>query len=278
MKRLATILLFLAGCGQTGGDVVELAFFARGTEAAPFVKDGWEVTLSEATLGFGSIFFCTTESAIPDRCEVAILEFLDGVTLDGLDPSAQGVGGLFGTTGTINTAFFNYGIVWLLTVPVPRALPGVPGGPAPVPFENANYVPGGHSGRFRGTATCVSGPDVCCPDEDACPATYAFEAFVDVVPGVRGDPAINGARTNVQIGEDPVSLTITFDPNAWWRIVDYGRLASLADAAGEVVLGPDDPDYNAIVIAMSGNPLPSFTWSSPPPPPDTTPQAKEKNP
>ncbi|MGB5812313.1 MAG: hypothetical protein WBG86_17375 [Polyangiales bacterium] len=264
MKRLATLLLLSFGCGQTTGDLVEVPFAGRGTEPASFVKDGWEVTLTEATLGFGSIFFCATESSSPSRCEVAILEFRDGVTLDGLDPAIQPIGDLFGTTGSINTAFFNYGIVWLLTEPQPRALAGTPGGPAAVPFESADYVPGGHSGRFRGSAICVDGAEVCCPTADACPSSYTFEAFVDVLPGVRGDPTINGARTSVEITEDPVSLTVTFDPNAWWQIVDYARLAALAVDSGEAVLGPSDPDYNAIVIAMSGNPLPAFRWESSP--------------
>jgi hypothetical protein len=264
MTRLAAlfVLTLLTGCGQTQGQFVEAPFAGRGTEATAFVKDGWEVTLSEATIGFGSIFFCATESSSPDRCEVAILEFREGVTLDGLDPSMQPIGELFGTTGDINTAFFNYGIVWLLTEPLPMALDGAPGGPAAVPFESPTYNPRGHSGRFEGTANCIDGPEVCCPDADTCPASYRFEAFVDLIPGTRGVPTINGLDTRVTIGAEPVSLTVTFDPTAWWQVVDYGRLASLEDGSGTVVLGRDDPDYSAVVIAMSGNPPPTFTWST----------------
>jgi len=264
MNRLAAlaVLTLLIGCGQTSGTFVDVPFAGQGTEATAFVKDGWQVALSEATVGFGSIFFCATESSSPDRCEVAILEFRESVTLDGLDPSIQPIGELFGTTGVINTTFFNYGIVWLLTEPLPAALDGVPGGPAAVPFESPSYSPGGHSGRFEGTATCIEGPDVCCPEAETCPQSYRFEAFVDVIPGVRGEPTINGLRTSVTIGAEPVSLTVTFDPTTWWQIVDYGRLANLDDGSGTVVLGPDDPDYNAVVIAMSGNPPPTFTWST----------------
>jgi hypothetical protein len=103
---------------------------------------------------------------------------------------------------------------------------------------------------------------VCCPEADTCPDSYRFEAFIDVIPGVRGEPTINGLGTSVTIGTEPVSLTVTFDPTAWWQIVDYGRLASLDDGSGTVFLEPGDPDYSAVVIAMSGNPPPTFTWST----------------
>ena len=103
---------------------------------------------------------------------------------------------------------------------------------------------------------------MCCPEAETCPENYRFEAFVDVIPIVRGAPTVNGLRTSVTIGAEPVSLTVTFDPTAWWQRVDYGRLAGLDDGSGTVVLGPDDPDYNAIVSAMGGNPPPTFTWST----------------
>ena len=57
-------------------------------------------------------------------------------------------------------------------------------------------------------------------------------------------------------------LTVTFDPNAWWQSVDFARLASLDDGSGRVVLGPEDPDYSALVISMTANELPAFTWST----------------
>ncbi|MEM9727108.1 MAG: hypothetical protein AAF997_00885 [Myxococcota bacterium] len=262
MRWLAIAFALCAGCGQTGGEFVDVPFSGQGTAPEPFVSDGWEVLLSQATLGFGPIFFCTTESPDPRRCDPAILEFRDGVTLDGLDPNEQFIGELFGTTGTINTAFYDFGIVWLLTIPLAQALAGVPGGPASVPFEAPNYVPGGHSGRFFGSATCIEGPEVCCPEADTCPTSYEFEAFVDVVPGTRGRPTINGVEAPVTITPEPVSLLITFDPNAWFQTVNYGRVAALVDESGLAALGPADPDYNNIVIAMSGNPFPTFTWST----------------
>lgn len=262
MRWLGIILALCVGCGQTGGEFVDVPFSARGTAPEPFLSEGWEVLLSEATIGFGPIFFCTTTSPSPDRCDPAILEFRDGVTLDGLDPSEQPIGELFGTTGTINTAFYDFGITWLLTIPLPEALAGVPGGPAAVPFDAPNYVPGGHSGRFFGTATCVDGPEVCCPDAETCPTSYEFEAFVDVIPGTRGRPTINGVEAPVTITPEPASLLIGFDPNAWFRVVNYGRVAELVDDSGLAALGPADPDYSAIVNAMSGNPFPTFTWST----------------
>ena len=256
------LLALMLGCGETGGSFVELPFAGQGTPPETFVKGGWAVTLTEATLGFGPIFFCATASAQSSRCEVAVLEYLDGVTLDGLDENRQPIGALSGTTGTVRTAFFDYGIVWLLTRPLPEALAGVPGGPAVVRSQSSSYVPVGHSGRFVGTAVCIDTPETCCPDADDCPTSYTFEANVDVLVANAGTPAVNGARTEQEITTGPLSLTMRFDPNAWWETVDFARLAALDDGSGEVLLSPSDPDYSAIVAAMTANALPTFSWSS----------------
>ena len=79
---LAFLSLLVLSCGETPGAFVEIPFAGQGTAPETFTKDGWEVTLAEATLGLGSIYFCATESALSSRCEVAVLEYLDGVTLD----------------------------------------------------------------------------------------------------------------------------------------------------------------------------------------------------
>jgi hypothetical protein len=260
---LGVLALLAASCGQTAGNFVEVAFEARGTSAATFTKGGWAVTLSRARLGFGPIFFCATESALSNRCEVSVLEFLDGVTIDGLDPSLQPVGLLYGTTGTVRTAFFNYGIVWLLTQPLPEALPGVPEGPAVVRPESSSYEPMGHSAQFLGTATCVEGATTCCPGAAICPPSYEFDARIDVLVVNPGTPAVNGVRTFQEITTAPRKLTVTFDPNAWWQSVDFGRLAASDDGSGRVVIGPQDPDYSALIISMTANQLPTFAWSGP---------------
>lgn len=264
MTRLIqlAVLLLLAACGQTQGQFVEIPFEGAGTAPETFVKDGWEVTLDNATLGFGPIYFCATASSQFERCEVAIAEYLEGTTLDGLDPSPQPIGIVNGTTGTIRTAFFDYGIVWLLTSPLPEALEGVPGGPAVVRFESSSYVPVGHSAQFTGTATCVADPATCCPDASVCPTEYAFEANVDVLVLNRGTPAVSGVETFQEITTEPRVLTVSFDPNAWWQSVNFGRLAALDDGTGNVVVMPEDPDYSALVIAMTVNELPTFTWTT----------------
>ncbi|MBT8480294.1 MAG: hypothetical protein HKP36_01785 [Myxococcales bacterium] len=257
----ALLLFLLSACGETTGGFVEIPFAGQGTAAQSFTKDGWEVTLSDATLGFGPIYFCATESALSSRCEVAILEYLEGSKLDGLDPSSQPIGSLYGTTGTVRTAFFDYGIVWLLTKPLPEALAGVPEGPAVVRSESSSYVPKGHSAQFAGTASCVAEPATCCPGAASCPTSFAFEANVDVLVANPGTPAVNGVRTSQEITSEPRTLTVTFDPNAWWQSIDFARLAALDDGTGSVLLEPDDPDYSALVIAMTANELPQLTWT-----------------
>jgi hypothetical protein len=264
MTRLLPFALvaLLAACGQTQGTFVEIPFEGAGTAPGTFTKDGWEVALSSATLGFGPIYFCATDSQSPERCGVAIAEYLEGATLDGLDPAPQPIGLIEGTTGIVRSTFFDYGIVWLLTSPVPEALEGVPGGPAVVRSESASYVPFGHSAQFAGSATCVADPATCCPDASVCPAAYAFEANVDVLALNRGTPTVFGVETFQEITTDPRTLTITFDPNAWWQTVDFGRLAALDDGTGNVLVTQDDPDYSALVIAMTLNELPTFTWTT----------------
>ena len=194
---LSVLVVVAASCGQTSGAFVDIPFEGQGTAAETFDKDGWEVTLSEATLGFGSIFFCATESSLFSRCEAAVLEYLDGVTLDGLDESPQTIGSLFGTTGNVRPAFFDYGIVWLLTKPLPEALAGVPEGPAVVRSESSSYVPKGHSAQFSGTASCVADSETCCPGATSCPPSFAFEANVDVLVANPGTPAVNGVRQRI---------------------------------------------------------------------------------
>ena len=68
-----------------------------------------------------------------------------------------------------------------------------------------------------------------------------------------GIPAVRGVRTTAEITTEPLQLTVAFDPNAWWQSVDFTRLAELDDGSGLVILGPDDPDYSALIIAMTAN-------------------------
>lgn len=264
MRQALTILissLLLTSCGETSGEFVEIPFEVQGTAPRSFIKGGWEVLLEEAQVGFGPIYFCTTKSSNSSRCSTAQLEYLDGFTVEGLDPSAETVGQLFGTAGQVHTSFFDYGVVWLLTQPQPEALAGVPGGPATVPSGDPSYVPRGHSGRFVGTATCVADEETCCPGALSCPREYRFIGNIDVLVATAGTPAVNGVRTEQRVGSEPLRLTMQLDPNAWWEVVDYGRLASLDDGSGTVLLSADAPDYSALIQAMTSSSIPSFTWA-----------------
>lgn len=262
---LGTCLIVLIGCTDTGRTFVELPLQARGVDVPTFAKDGWGIELTRADIGFGPIYICATASANTEFCEAATLEFIGGATIDGLDGNPQPVGQLFGTTGVVRSSFFDYGITWLLTQSEPVANDGVPGGPASVPIDDSDYVPQGHSARFAGTATCTGDPATCCPDDPGdCPSSYAFEANVDIVVLNPGTSAVNGVDTDQRITTEPLGLTLRFDPVAWWQQVDFARLAALDDDSGDpVVLDANEPDYSALVIAMTSNSLPTFEWSSP---------------
>ena len=265
LLAIGVCLLALTGCTDTGLNFVELPFEATGVDDATFTKDGWDVELTQADIGFGPIYICATASANTEFCEAATLEFIEGTTVDGLDASPQSIGQLFGTTGAVRSSFFDYGIVWLLTKAEPEALDGVPAGPAVVPVDDSDYVPQGHSAQFAGVATCSADPATCCPDDPGdCPASYDFVANIDIVVLNPGTSAVNGVDLDQVITEEPLKLTLRFDPVAWWQQVDFARLASLDDGSGDpVLLDPDDPDYSALIIAMTSNALPVFEWSSP---------------
>jgi hypothetical protein len=108
----------------------------------------------------------------------------------------------------------------------------------------------------------VADPETCCPEATSCPSSFAFEANVDVLVANPGTPAVNGVRTFQEVTGEPRVLTVTFDPNAWWQSVDFARLAALDDGSGSVQLEPNDPDYSALVIEMTANGLPNFTWTA----------------
>ncbi len=266
MKRLSILLglLALAGCTDTGLTFVTVPVEAQGATESTFVQDGWSVVLTKAELGLGPLYLCATAGANTEFCEAATLEFLKGTTIDGLDPAPQAIGELLGTTGTVRSAFFDYGIPWLLTQTEPMALEGVPGGPATVPVDDSDYVPAGHSARFSGSATCTGGAAVCCPDNpDDCPATFDFQANLDIVALGPGNAAVNGVETEWLVTESPVKLTLRFDPLAWWQEVDFARLAALDDTSSNpVTLDAQGADYAALVISMTSSAVPAFEWTT----------------
>ena len=68
----AALLASLSACvADTGQSTVTLPISAEGTAPAPFVADGWTVTLAKAELAFGAAYFCATAAADARLCETA---------------------------------------------------------------------------------------------------------------------------------------------------------------------------------------------------------------
>jgi hypothetical protein len=233
--RFSSLLLCLLGaCGDTGQARVRIAAEARGTSRASITVGETRFTLTRAEVGFGPVYFCATEGARVELCEVALAELLETVTLDGLASESRAIGELAATTGSVRSAFFDYGISWLLTRSAPQANPG---------------APEGHSAILEGQAANDSG-------------MLRFSARIEIDPLSRGDAAVNARRTSVEISQSPPRLTVSLDPYRWLERIDVEALFALdADADGTVELAPEDQAYQAIVQGMTSRAPVVFEWS-----------------
>jgi hypothetical protein len=228
------LLACVSGCGETGRQYVSFPMLGVGVEDASFEQDGWLVTLDRADVAFGPAYFCATEGAAMDLCPSALAELLDPITVDALDPTDQSMGEVTATTGTVRSAFFDYGISWLLTQARPTT------------WEAA---PEGYSAVFAGHAD--NGVDA-----------ITFEARVRIAPFTAGAAAVTGARTTHTIMDDTAALRVRMDPVAWWRRVDMDAVAALAED-GTALLTEGTGPHDALVIAMtSGSTVPTFEWST----------------
>jgi hypothetical protein len=232
--RFAPALLCLLGCGDTGQAHVRIPAAARGTSRTELSVGDTRFSLTRAEVGFGPVYFCATEGAEVELCEVALAELLGTVTLDGLTGEERPFGELSATTGSVRSALFDYGISWLLTRSAPRANPG---------------APGGHSAILEGEAENDGG-------------LLRFSAHIDIEPLSRGDAAVNARRTSVEISEQPGQrLIVRLDPYRWLERIDVGKLFALdTDGDGEVVLAPEDQAYQAIVLGMTNRAPLAFDW------------------
>ncbi len=236
MRYAALALVFAAACvPDTGREIVEVSLAAAGTEAAPFDVGGFTVVLDRAEVAVGPLYFCATESADFGLCDAALFEALEPFVIDALDPGVTPVGTMEGTTGSVRTAFYDYGLSWYLTSAEPTRSPA---------------APEGHSAILSGTAT--RGADV-----------VRFVAAIDVFPIARGAVAVQGAKTEATVGGGETVIA-RVDASAWLAGVDFEAvLEEVTDPAIPVVLAHDDLAYQSIVLGMTAGAPVSFEWSAP---------------
>ena len=235
MKRvmMALVALALAACERTGSAYVAVPLHGAGVERAPFDVEGWTVELDRADVAFGPVWLCATMAADPEFCATSVLELTETVTIDGLGPAPEPLGTMHGTRGSVRSTMFDYGISWLPTAAGAAANEG---------------AADGHSARIAGRATRGA-------------EGFAFACDVDIAPIMQGSIVVRGLRIPAHevVAED--ALVVRVDPRAWVSSLDFDRLA----ARGEdpVVIAPGDPDYEALVVAMTAGRLPSLEWGTP---------------
>lgn len=235
MKRamMVVLALALAACERTGSTYVAVPLHGAGALRAPFEVEGWSVELDRADVAFGPVWLCATMAADPEFCATSVLELTETVTIDGLAPAPEPLGTMHGIRGSVRSAMFDYGISWLPTAARAAANEG---------------APEGRSARFAGTATRGA-------------ESFAFTCDLELTPIMQGSLVVRGLRIPAHDVAVDDALVVRVDPRAWLSSLDFDRLA----ARGEdpVVIAPGDPDYEALVVAMTAGTLPTFEWGTP---------------
>jgi len=224
------LLVALVGCGETGQRVISYDAVSVG-DAAPFVVGNWTITLTNAKLGLGPLYFCATASASADLCPAAVNELADVVTIDLLSSTPTHFGTIRGTTGSIRSVTFDYGITWFTTQI------------AATPFPTA---PDGHSLVLAGHAEAGG----------AQPQAYDFAGTVDIAPQFAGSLVMQGYAAVETVTTDQLQLVATLRPADILREVDFDALAA------HPVIAPGDDAHNAITTALTTVGGPVFSWVS----------------
>jgi hypothetical protein len=228
-RALSLLLLAVAACGTTGAESFVYPVHARGPGPDGFAVGEWQVTLTRAEVAVGPVYLCATAAASPDLCHVAIGEFADAAIVDALAGEAGPLGEIAARPGDVRSAMLDYGVSWFTTDTGPEALSEL-----------------GHSARLVGTA--VRGD-----------TTITFDATIDVVPPMRGSPALVGVYASADEPGPDSELELELDPRGWLAGVD---LDALAAAGANHTIVPGDAAHAAIAFAMTTQP-PTFRWSEP---------------
>jgi hypothetical protein len=221
--------MLLTACAPPGQRAIDVPVHGQGIAPAPFAAGAWTVTLDRAEVAFGPFWLCASEGADVELCPTALVELREPVTIDALDPSMQMLATARGLTGTVRSAMYDLGIVWLATEPGSRALPG---------------APEAHTAVFRGTATDGA-------------RTIRFAVDLDVEPAGAGQTIVVGQRTMRELSGADV-LVVRVDPTAWFRRVDFDELAT--HPGDPIPIERGDPAYESLIIAITAGERPALEW------------------
>jgi len=223
---LVLAALLAAACGTTGAEPFAYPIAVVGAGASFPIGD-WQVTLERAELALGPVYLCATAAASPDLCAVAQGEFAEVAVVDLLAAAPQPIGEVESLAGDVRSAMLDYGISWFTTQTSATAGSEL-----------------GHSARLTGTA--IRG-DV----------ALHFDALIDVLPQLRGSPALVGVRARVDDPDEGSRLLLRVDPGAWLLGLDFDALAAQGQS---VEIRPGDPAHAAIAFALTTQP-PTFSWT-----------------
>lgn len=225
-QPLALTALLAVACGTTGAEPFTYPITAVGAGASFPVGD-WQITLTRAELALGPIYLCATAAASPDLCAVARGEFADVAVVDLLAAAPQALGEVDSLAGDVRSAMLDYGVSWFTTQTAAEAGSEL-----------------GHSAHLTGTA--VQGDEI-----------LTFDAVIDVVPQLRGSPALVGVRARVDAPDERSRLQLRINPGAWLLGVDFDALAA---AGASIEIRPGDEAHAAIAFALTTQP-PVFSWT-----------------
>jgi hypothetical protein len=224
------VALGALGCSGTGQPEVSFSAVAVPSGTKELQVDDVAVTLDEAVVAIGPVYFCAGASGAATLCETAQGEILDMSRVDLLATEPSPLGTFQGFTGTVRSASYDFGVHWFLTEKAPTPAPS---------------APGGHSAHFAGVARRGA-------------ASVRFVADVDVIAQYQGQRAVPTTPAQGRIDEGTARLEVGFDVASWFSGVELGK----AIDAGEdpYVIAPGSRDHDALVIGMVSLAPPTFTF------------------
>lgn len=223
--------LFLVGCSETGQSELYYPAFATSNVASPIEVGAWTVTLEQASLLFGPVYFCAAATGAATLCTASIAEIRQVSFVDLLDGDRQPLGEVHGFSGTIRSTSYDHGIHWFVTEAEPKP---------------ESLALNGHSAVFAGQAQRGG-------------QTITFSAYIDMLPSLQGERAVTRVLTPVTVENENITLDVKFDVTQWLASIDFD--AAAAAGAKSIVIEPESKAHSGIVSAISNITPPDFVWS-----------------
>ncbi len=230
MRRLLTITLILMGCGDTGQEPISRPVFVQGTAPTTFTSGAWTVTLTQAQIAFGPVYFCATTAASSDLCPSAVGEIANAVVVDALDPLPQHAGTFEGFENTAQSAMFDFGTTWFSHERNPTSHTTL--------TNNAHFVGFAEQGATR----------------------IDFIADLRIQPKQQGLHVVQGASLSTRFDDRLRDITIRFVPQRWWENVDFEAFRTSTE--NPVHITHETPQAsNAVTIGITANARPTFIFN-----------------